>query len=1147
MAENYNKLAPKGTNLPMVQNPNAVGPVTSTGLGTKYFWQGLKNRAWKGAKGVPAWAWRNKWWLLGAGAATQGGRSLYEYFDNQDSEVNDDSTGVGRPLNQRQGGPQLYQSTGEYTADNRTDDNTYGPGAGLYRDSETVQAWLNRDDFHQDQIGTSNQPVDPANYVGQDGVDIMGFNTTGHSAVGGNLGPGNKYSFRRNTNAAQVFDPYANKGSFMGPRHLNEIDNKRYNYMRFDYGQLPETTDVYGNEVSASGEFMRRYNPQYEKAHKKMGRSGDNPVMTQWNDPNPVHWSEDAHGEGQAGYVTRNYEADMWEPGAVENLGTLPGEGFLHSQIGRIGGQRYRNTGRMSGGDKNSIFQGLFGSSSNVNLSGRHSIKGHVKGYVEGNEKTGSGMGSNSQSDNAIEKYLEGKNITKTSRRGDGSLNIQRDKVKRKGDVFVRKTGEGFLGLGNRKKYIDGVEQEQGKGSKLLNKLFGGKKGEEEIIDSPVPEPTQDDGQEYFAGSENLRQGGTPTLYRQSGQVPIPGSDATVFMGDTHEHDSQGIPINGNPQALAEGGGFDSNGNPLPGETMDKVNLLKQGRPYMNNYVFSDYLNTDGTRGYNDGKESISDKHMKILRQGGNQRDIDLLARLQEKLRDGGDPDKIARQGGIPNIYQSEGELSEDGNMRWQRGPSGQYEWVYVGPGDYDGDGVLEVDEEKNLGMNVQSRDAAYFWEPNEKTWMYVDPQSGVAEQIGDDSALQLHQSTNDRDYDEYDKKTPVSTVNQLMQTQKSKTPPPSSSDGNDGSPGPQTNTGLYNNITPEMLKEYEQEMKDLSGYDDFDWNNPDHVMAMQNSLLGGGTGEYGNYLSGTEGSYINEEGEHSINKVGIDGKLGIDTYNALIQFSKNKGDDEKKDEVIEETPTPEPEVEIDPSGDYKKPRDLSWMLPVLGFGAQMIAPLKAMKLKPHLMTSGIMGSQRLHRVNANDQLSRNAGDFVALKRFIGNSGGGPANISNIMMAQANKFKQDIQTKAENDKTNASIANAEAKINANISAENQKNTAAAAKFNAEQKTDLDNTKINAWQAFGQNVSGFASDYLKHLDNKKTIAAIDGSTGIYNRSAYIRRNPNHLNPDGTFNAEGEAGYANYINDLNTGRRSVVDQVKGLLNNKKETTA
>jgi hypothetical protein len=58
-----------------------------------------------------------------------------------------------------------------------------------------------------------------------------------------------------------------------------------------------------------------------------------------------------------------------------------------------------------------------------------------------------------------VEKYQETKGgDTKRTQREKNTLNIKRDKVKDTDAGFVRKTGEGFLGLQNRKKYVDGVE-----------------------------------------------------------------------------------------------------------------------------------------------------------------------------------------------------------------------------------------------------------------------------------------------------------------------------------------------------------------------------------------------------------------------------------------------------------------------------------------------------------------------------------------------------------------------------------------------------------------------------------------------------------------------------------------------------------------
>ena len=74
-------------------------------------------------------------------------------------------------------------------------------------------------------------------------------------------------------------------------------------------------------------------------------------------------------------------------------------------------------------------------------LTGRRKVKGDVIEQLD---------------DNAVESYMEGDKINKRTRRKKGTLDIEREKVKDKKKGYVRKTGEGFLGLQKRKKYIDG-------------------------------------------------------------------------------------------------------------------------------------------------------------------------------------------------------------------------------------------------------------------------------------------------------------------------------------------------------------------------------------------------------------------------------------------------------------------------------------------------------------------------------------------------------------------------------------------------------------------------------------------------------------------------------------------------------------------
>ena len=115
---------------------------------------------------------------------------------------------------------------------------------------------------------------------------------------------------------------------------------------------------------------------------------------------------------------------------------------------------------------------------------------------------------------------------------------------------------------------------------------------------------------------------------------PIPGSDAVEFTGASH--DEGGIMLD--PQTEVE-----------DGETMDQVTVAKHGGK-RGDYFFSSYLKKGG--------RSFADMHKDILRNGGDQQEIDWLAKMQEKAA-GRDAKKVgkAKLGGMMK-YQSGGEAA---------------------------------------------------------------------------------------------------------------------------------------------------------------------------------------------------------------------------------------------------------------------------------------------------------------------------------------------------------------------------------------------------------------------------------------------------------------------------------------------------------
>lgn len=147
----------------------------------------------------------------------------------------------------------------------------------------------------------------------------------------------------------------------------------------------------------------------------------------------------------------------------------------------------------------------------------------------------------------------------------------------------------------------------------------------------------------YISGL--FEEGGERIIPYQMGGVslpggemqPIPGTDAVEFIGQSH--DQGGIMVD--PQTEVEGG-----------ETMDQVTMAKHGGK-RKDYFFSSYLKRGG--------RSFADIHKDILRKGGNQKDIDMLAKMQEKAA-GRNPKKVAKLGGIAK-YQVGGSTYNQGNL----------------------------------------------------------------------------------------------------------------------------------------------------------------------------------------------------------------------------------------------------------------------------------------------------------------------------------------------------------------------------------------------------------------------------------------------------------------------------------------------------
>ena len=268
----------------------------------------------------------------------------------------------------------------------------------------------------------------------------------------------NAIQYDKYTSSANMYDP-------SGKYRKKKLSQK------LEYGTVKSEPSIKHHDpkhdytTPESGQFVRHFTIQGEKGQRNrrstQAESGHlgKPIMTSWNDQNPVSYDPET-----GNLNTRSRNPHVWgdtkEEGLknMKNIGTLPGQGFTDSQIRRVKGAWKRN--KVGGPTQHGTLTGGYSKSIKKKLTGRAKAKGETHKFLETGGKGGQSTDKNKANyyKPYVESYMEGENITKTTRRQSGSLDMKRDKVKRKKQGFVRKTGEGFLGLENRKKYVDGVE-----------------------------------------------------------------------------------------------------------------------------------------------------------------------------------------------------------------------------------------------------------------------------------------------------------------------------------------------------------------------------------------------------------------------------------------------------------------------------------------------------------------------------------------------------------------------------------------------------------------------------------------------------------------------------------------------------------------
>ena len=652
-----------------------------------------------------------------------------------------------------------------------------------------------------------------------------------------------------------------------------------------------------------------------------------------------------------------------------------------------------------------------------------------------------------------------------------------------------------------------------------------------------------------------MKLGGTRNSYLKGGVAkPLPGG-AVKFEGRSHEQG--GILLD--PVTEVEGG-----------ETMDKVNFGKGGKK---DYFFSKFLKLGG--------RSFAERHEGMVKSGASQSEIDGLANMQEKISGrkkfnlGGERN-LYKKGGYP--FYSDTDSPSTPFYTTSHDPYGNEDdsvvYYYYDPNDVNSERTFTSKKEMNKHMESIGSSAPFHpnrGKPGEspvynfkEDGYFIQNDGSETVEPTDDyqtildgtdvSAMENRASLLADEYDNAnsDRQSEIDIqLKQLEDAQDALQNPNIESDNTNTQTNAESSSGLYNNITPEMLKDYGQEMKDLSGYDDFDYKNPDHVMALQNSLIGGGSGEFGKYLSGTEGDYINPDGSKSVNKVGVDGKLGTDTFEALKQFKEARDDDDTidfEDWEIEDEIEEDEEVEIldpnkdkdsDVNMDFKKPFPWHKVGTGLAMGLQMLPAIAAMRDKPDYMSPpGRMPKTQLDRVRFEDARAANQRDYRGMGRFIEQSGLGPGGIAAKMAAYSKKQAGDQATDAQEKRQNAAIANQEAGMDQRAAQINIANQMDVNKFNTGARAATKDRKLAGLDTLTKNFAGINKDLLAYKSQKDLATAIGGNTGVNQRfweveAAFKKANPN-LQPGSTqynnaltqYTAYHSQNTNNAVNEVNT---------------------
>lgn len=331
-----------------------------------------------------------------------------------------------------------------------------------------------------------------------------------------------------------------------------------------------------------------------------------------------------------------------------------------------------------------------------------------------------------------------------------------------------------------------------------------------------------------------------------------------------------------------------------------------------------------------------------------------------------------------------------------------------------------------------------------------------------------------------------------------------------------------------------------ITNAEGFDPSNPDHTGLFQNQYnnsLRSLWADHGDQFAAaglTEEDLINFGFEGTYKENREDGEVTSRTYtpadpSLVNQLDANFGgytggsqgwrmsEPVVEEPIVEEPIVDDPIVE-DPIVDirYNKPRNLAWMLPVLGGLSQFPAVIKGLQDKPNLISPMVRSGIKMDRLDYNNQIIGNRRDMNTVNQHIMNSAMGPAKIA-LMMANTSKAREnEAKIHADGRNVNQQIQNTETAANVKIGDANANAIAKAQELNQREKRTVFENKVAAWDAFGDRMSTVTTDAMKFITDNRIAKAIEGETGIMDADRFFRANPQFV-VDGQISDEGQQAY------------------------------